>query len=385
MIAIASAFCIPIGRPVILVYAAGAKQTAPMHMPPQHATMFLALTPHWRGGDKPVCHQHGASWCVGTGSRGAASRERAVLTRRALPGVTVMDVPDRPAPRYLAHAAMVFVTATFSLWNVLGDVVLKRGIDPIVLATYRELGTALLLGLAVSCMRRRAAVPRPDNHQMWLFAACGWAGVYGLQLFYILGLQRTSADTAALFQPLTPVLVVVISAVLGIERLTLWPCGSAMARRGWQKLAGVALACGGCALIVGCKGGGGSGGDASGSGSGGGESTRLVGLGCLLVSDLGAATFIVSQKPLFAAYEPLVVIAASYALGAAAMAATAAVSVDTAASWRLSPLEAGVVAFVVVVCGALDYALLTWANARCAAPPPPPPLCTRVAAATVVT
>ena len=92
-----------------------------------------------------------------------------------------------PAPRCLAHAAMIFVTATFSLWNVLGDVVLKRGIDPIVLATYRELGTALLLGLAVSCMRRRAAVPRPDNHQMWLFAACGWAGVYGLQLFYILG------------------------------------------------------------------------------------------------------------------------------------------------------------------------------------------------------
>ena len=177
-----------------------------------------------------------------------------------------------PAPRCLAHAAMIFVTATFSLWNVLGDVVLKRGIDPIVLATYRELGTALLLGLAVSCMRRRAAVPRPDNHQMWLFAACGWAGVYGLQLFYILGLQHTSADTAALFQPLTPVLVVVISAVLGIERLTLRPCGSAMARRGWQKLVGVALACGGCALIVGCKGGGGGGGDASGGG-GGGESS----------------------------------------------------------------------------------------------------------------
>ena len=32
-----------------------------------------------------------------------------------------------PAPRCLAHAAMIFVTATFSLWNVLGDVVLKLG------------------------------------------------------------------------------------------------------------------------------------------------------------------------------------------------------------------------------------------------------------------
>ena len=32
--------------------------------------------------------------------------------------------------------------------------------------------------------------------------------------------------------------------------------------------------------------------------------------------------------------------------------------------WAVSPLEGGVLAFVIAVCGALDYALMTWANAR---------------------
>ena len=209
-----------------------------------------------------------------------------------------------------AHLAMLFVTLTFSLWNVLGELVLKRGIKPIVLATYRELGTSFLLLLAVRVVHRcghRAAPQWPDGRQTALLVACGIGGVYGLQLFYILGLDKTNADTAALFQPLTPVLVVAISAVLGIERLQLWPCGTAAAARGRQRLFGVAVACGGCVLIV--LAAGVRGGKGGGAGGGGGDDYRL-GLALLLASDLGAACFIVSQKPLFASYEPLVVIAA---------------------------------------------------------------------------
>ena len=265
--------------------------------------------------------------------------------------------------RVLAHLAMLFVTCTFSLWNVLGELVLKRGFDPIVLATYRELGTATLLLIASVALHRGGSGLkrfRPDMRQAALFVACGVGGVYGLQLFYVLGLARTDANTAALFQPLVPVLVLLLSALLGIERLRLRPWGEAAVRRSWQKLAGVVLACGGCLIVVRASNGGGGGGD---GGETGGETVGLI---FLLVSDLGAATFIVSQKPLLALYSPLLVIAASYTLGAAAMATTAAALLGGGplSSWAVSPPEGGVLAFVIVVCGALDYALMTWANGR---------------------
>jgi drug/metabolite transporter (DMT)-like permease len=205
--------------------------------------------------------------------------------------------------RVLAHLAMLFVTCTFSLWNVLGELVLKRGLDPIVLATYRELGTATLL-LIGSVALNRGSNPRrfrPDMRQAALFVACGVGGVYGLQLFYVLGLARTDANTAALFQPLVPVLVLLLSSFLGIERLRLHPCGEATVRRSWQKLAGVVLACAGCLIVVRASNGGGGGGGGGGGETGGSETggetggARQLGLVFLLVSDLGAATFIVSQ------------------------------------------------------------------------------------------
>ena len=73
-----------------------------------------------------------------------------------------------------------------------------------------------------------------------------------------------------------------------------------------------------------------------------------------------------NQKPLLGLYPPLLVIAASYTLGAAAMATTAAALLGGGplSSWAVSPLEGGVLAFVIAVCAALDYALMTWANAR---------------------
>ena len=279
----------------------------------------------------------------------------------------LVDLMRANRTRVLAHLAMLFVTCTFSLWNVLGELVLKRGIDPIVLATYRELGTAMLLAIGSVALHRGSSPKRPNLRQSALLVACGVGGVYGLQLFYVLGLARTDADTAALFQPLVPVLVLLLSALLGIERLRLCPWGEAVVRRSWQKLVGVVLACGGCLIVV--RAGSGGGGDDAGGGGSGGDMTsgrRQLGLAFLLVSDLGAATFIVSQKPLLALYSPLLVIAASYTLGAAAMATTAAVLLGGGplSNWAISPLEGGVLAFVIAVCGALDYALMTWANSR---------------------
>eukprot|EP00966_Prymnesium_polylepis_P277027 6400318-Prymnesium_polylepis.1 len=78
---------------------------------------------------------------------------------------------------------------------------------------------------------------------------------------------------------------------------------------------------------------------------------------------MGAATFILSQKPLLRSYEPSIVIAVAYAIGAACMVVTAlAWKAADAAAWRVSTAEAAVCLYLVAVCGVGNYTLMTWAN-----------------------
>jgi drug/metabolite transporter (DMT)-like permease len=262
--------------------------------------------------------------------------------------------------RTLAHLAMCFTVVTFSLWNVLGELLLSDRTDPVCLAFIRECGTALALVTIVGLQHRarRAALKRPTGREAALFLACGAGGVFGLQLFYILGLSTTSANEGAMFQPVTPVLVMVLSAAFGLERLKFFgpSCESALVRQSWQKLGGVLLAAGGCALVVLAT-------PASDDASGEGQATEYIGSALLFASDMGAATFILSQKPLLRSYEPSIVIAVAYAIGAACMVVTAlAWKAADAAAWRVSTAEAAVCLYLVAVCGVGNYTLMTWAN-----------------------
>jgi drug/metabolite transporter (DMT)-like permease len=244
---------------------------------------------------------------------------------------------------------MLFVVGTFSLMSVLASMILKRGSDPFCFACYRELGTAVLLGAAC------AFVPRPTlpSRRDALLLACGGVSVYFLQLFYILGIADTSADVAAIFQPVTPVLVVLLGTLTGIEPLVLCRGHPDTMRRSRLRLAGVAVAVAGCTLEVVSPQGGAAG------------ATRVQGVIFLLLSDLSSAALLLSQKPIFARMRPLHIIATSYAVGALCMAVTAAaLRGGTPAAWAVSPLEGAVLAFVVLICGAGNYSIMTWCNER---------------------
>ena len=243
-----------------------------------------------------------------------------------------------PTLRARAHLAMVFVSCTFSLWNVLGEIVLQDGAgDPVIFAFYREVLTAFVLVTTTALWQRsrRESPKKPTLREAVLFGVCGIGGVYSLQLFYIMGLSLTSANEGALFQPLTPVLVLVLAAMLGLERLRLWPLtGDALVRASWQKLCGVFCSVGGCLLVVLAAPA-----HSKEESSGEGRADPLGSL-YLFLSILGAATFLLSQKPLLRTYDPTVVIAGSYAVGATCMAVTAAVwkGNDTAA-WAMDATE----------------------------------------------
>ncbi len=116
-----------------------------------------------------------------------------------------------------------------------------------IFAVYREISASLLLlGLTLSLYRaeqRNAATDESLQQQRWfplrehrlrfaVMGVCSFGNVVG----FIVGLNLTSAPNAAALQPCIPVLVVLISAVFRLERLTLW------------KALGVAIAAAGAAL-----------------------------------------------------------------------------------------------------------------------------------------
>mmetsp|Transcript_29389 Transcript_29389/g.48727 ORF Transcript_29389/g.48727 Transcript_29389/m.48727 type:complete len:337 (+) Transcript_29389:202-1212(+) len=249
----------------------------------------------------------------------------------------------------LAHCGMVFVATTFSLWNVVGDTVLRRGFDAIVLATYREVGTAACLIVAsLACSRQ---LKWPAARESLLFAACGIFGVFGLQFFFILGLRAASADSAALIQSLTPVITLLVGAALGIERFDLCASESSVWRASWSKAIGVVVSVAGCVLFS--------------IHAESANSSPLSGMLYLLLSDFGCAAFILTQKPLFAAgYSSLYIITVAYTVGAACMAVAAAIIRPPLAAWAISADEVLLITFVILVCGAADYAILTWSNSR---------------------
>ena len=115
---------------------------------------------------------------------------------------------------------------------------------------------------------------------------------------------------------------------------------SGLERCSWRRVAGVVIATGGCVVLV----------MAQASGAAGGGSNTLLGLAVLLVSDVGAAAFVLSQKPLLRRFTPLQTIASQYAIGAALMSVCGRVEGAHAGSVGDVVARGAVLVYAVVVC-----------------------------------
>jgi drug/metabolite transporter, DME family len=117
-------------------------------------------------------------------------------------------------------------------------------IDPLMLAQARSTFPFLVF-LAILLFRRgwrRLRIPAAD------FARLSVLGVFGVaasNYFYYLAIQKTNVATAIILQYTAPVWVLLYMVVRGLQRPTL------------QRLAGVALALGGIAMVIGIFGAGG--------------------------------------------------------------------------------------------------------------------------------
>jgi drug/metabolite transporter, DME family len=119
-----------------------------------------------------------------------------------------------------------------------------RPIDPLILSQSRATFSFLVLLFALVLLRgwKRLRVPFADFRRMFLL---GILGVAASNYLYYLAIQRTNVATAIILQYTAPILVLLYTVARGLQKPTM------------QRVAAVALAVTGIALVIGIFGSGG--------------------------------------------------------------------------------------------------------------------------------
>jgi drug/metabolite transporter (DMT)-like permease len=132
--------------------------------------------------------------------------------------------------------ALIFLMVAFWSGNYIVGKIALREFPPLMLAGVR-IGFAGVLVLPFYAWERRRNLARWTRRDVPLLL---WLGVFGVtlnQLLFILGLSRTSVAHSAIIIGLTPVLVLLLACLRGLERMTA------------RKAAGMAIALAGVAVL----------------------------------------------------------------------------------------------------------------------------------------
>ncbi|AMJ64967.1 DMT family transporter [Hymenobacter sp. PAMC 26628] len=138
--------------------------------------------------------------------------------------------------QYRVHAALFLVTLIYAGTYSLAKDLMPVYMEPFGIVTLRVLGASIFFAVA-----KQLAAPhdkirgRADNLRA-LF--CGISGIGFNQLLFFSGLNYTSPISASLLQTISPIVVVVASAVLLREKITLF------------RLLGILVGAGGAAALI---------------------------------------------------------------------------------------------------------------------------------------
>jgi DME family drug/metabolite transporter len=150
---------------------------------------------------------------------------------------------------FIASAAFLWgIAATLGRAAFTGRLLPKgealRPIDPLILSQSRATFSFLILLSALVLMRgwKRLRLPLADFRQMFVL---GILGVAASNYLYYLAIQRTNVATAIILQYTAPILVLLYTVARGLQKPTM------------QRVAAVALAVTGIALVIGIFGSGG--------------------------------------------------------------------------------------------------------------------------------
>ena len=121
---------------------------------------------------------------------------------------------ERPID-YRAHGALLFMVV---IWAV-NFSVSKVALGEVAPLAFNALRFPLAAALLYIVMRSRGPVPMPTRAELPRVLALGLLGNLLYQMFFIFGLDRTSAGNASLLLASTPIITALLSASLGHERV----------------------------------------------------------------------------------------------------------------------------------------------------------------------
>jgi len=237
-----------------------------------------------------------------------------------------------------ARGAYAAACAATLFWGINYSVAKRvlAEVDPFAVAFVRAVGAGLLFAFVLLALRGFSGLS-PGRAARG--AALGLLGIFGNQLLFIDGLKHTSAAHSAIVVALTPIFVLVLSALAGQERITL------------PKSAGILIAFFGVGLVALEKGL-----DF--------RSEYLRGDVLTLLAVLAFSAYTVAGKPVLRELGPVRTTALAFVAGSAAI---VLVTLPRAArqEWRAVSLPAlAGLAYMVVPATILAYLLYYYALAR---------------------
>lgn len=239
--------------------------------------------------------------------------------------------------RLLAHAAMILAQCIFGGYNVVAAWALDSGTDALVFCLYRDVLATITL---VILLWGTEGLPKQQisRYDLMLFAASGISGIYVGQYLFVVGLNMTSTNVAAILQPLVPIWTVVMEAVVDRRMPRVHSCvGALLSVAGAGAMAGVQAV----------------------------KNGNLLGFAVLMAQTFGVSVYFITQKPLLhqGHFSALTVTVLGYCFGTVCIGATALRYVDEPTKFHIHGLTVMIALIYSVLCSSCaGFALMTWAN-----------------------
>ena len=180
---------------------------------------------------------------------------------------------------FLSHAALIIVNLIYALNYSIAKDVMPDYIEPSGFILLRVIGGSFLFFFAYLFFVKE----RVDKKDVFRLMLCGLFGVAINQLFFFQGLNLSTPINAAIIMTISPVLVIIISAILIKEKITI------------RKIIGIFFGIlGACVLIL-------NSGDIS------FENNFFVGNILVLINATSYAVYLVLVKTLMKRYNPITV------------------------------------------------------------------------------
>ena len=224
--------------------------------------------------------------------------------------------------RHKAHLALLATNIFFALnYSAIKYLINKSLLQPLALNLIRIGGSMLILWLFAMLKKTKTHIRKKD---IWQFIGCALTGIALNQILFVEGLSLTYSIHASLLMLITPILILIFTAVFLNERIT------------GEKTAGIVLGLTGAAVLITARSRPGDGVDV------------LLGDTLIILNAASYTVYFLLVKPLMKKYRSLVVMRMIFTIGFFMVLPVAWSSFNRIQWQSFSILDFGVLSVIVV-------------------------------------